>query len=170
MREPNVFTSFTERLMGPYALIFGVVPHGIGQTQDRPNETSLPGSPAAFQAVYSSLVAPRIYVFVAGEDGHLYENYWDGSQWRWTSHRAPPNTLVASSPSAIAYWREPLGELSEIFQRSFRESMYSAWVATGLYFRSIGTGLNGRGCHTLHRAPRFRAATMYRSPSTPSTI
>lgn len=25
----------------------------------------------------------KIYAFVVGYDGHLYVNYWDGSQWRW---------------------------------------------------------------------------------------
>src|SRR5260370_27411952 len=39
--------------------------------------TALSGSPAV---VYQSAL-DRVYVFVVGDDGHLYGNYWPGPNW-----------------------------------------------------------------------------------------
>jgi hypothetical protein len=45
----------------------------------------------------------RIYVFARGSNGHLYVNFWDGSQWRWADQGTPPSTSASGFPSAIAY-------------------------------------------------------------------
>jgi hypothetical protein len=122
--ETMYFYDGTERMYVFYRATDGTLRVNIwsGATWDwanqgQPQQSKLKGSPSALQAVYNTLRGARLYAFVAGEDGHLYENYWDGSQWRWTDHGVPSNTLLATSPSAIAYWREPFGELSETFQR-----------------------------------------------------
>ena len=31
----------------------------------------------------------RMYVFVGGNNGHLYVNYWDGAQWNWRHQGTP---------------------------------------------------------------------------------
>jgi hypothetical protein len=36
----------------------------------------------------------RIYAFVAGQNGHLYVNYWDGSAWHWADQGTPPSTKL----------------------------------------------------------------------------
>jgi hypothetical protein len=41
-----------------------------------------------------------IEVFVIGDDGNLYDNYWDGSAWQWAPLGAPAGHTV-SSPNAV---------------------------------------------------------------------
>lgn len=31
----------------------------------------------------------RISIFVNGSDGHLYDKYWNGSQWAWEDQGTP---------------------------------------------------------------------------------
>ena len=38
----------------------------------------------------------RIYVFVRGENGHLYTNHWNGSEWQWVDRGVPPGTKVGN--------------------------------------------------------------------------
>jgi hypothetical protein len=47
----------------------------------------------------------RIYAFARGGNGHLFVNYWDGSQWKWADQGTPPGTTVIpkSSPGVITY-------------------------------------------------------------------
>jgi hypothetical protein len=42
-----------------------------------------------------------INVFVLGDDGNLYDNYWDGSAWQWENLRMPLAPNYISSPSAV---------------------------------------------------------------------
>ena len=41
--------------------------------------------------------------FVRGANGHLEANWFDGEQWHWIDQGTPPNTTVASVPSATTY-------------------------------------------------------------------
>jgi len=43
-----------------------------------------------------------IEVFVIGDDGQLYDNYWDGSAWQWALLGAPVGHTVRS-PNAVYY-------------------------------------------------------------------
>src|SRR5262245_28578081 len=43
----------------------------------------------------------RIYVFVTGFDGQLYDKYWNGSAWVWEDQGIPPGSLAAYSPSTV---------------------------------------------------------------------
>ncbi|WP_198539427.1 hypothetical protein, partial [Streptomyces graminilatus] len=45
--------------------------------------------------------AQRPYVFVRGNDGHLWVNWWSGSKWTWSDQSTPPNVSVASGIGAI---------------------------------------------------------------------
>ena len=44
-----------------------------------------------------------INVFVLGDDGNLYDNYWDGSAgaWQWENLRKPFGPNYISDPSAV---------------------------------------------------------------------
>jgi hypothetical protein len=42
-----------------------------------------------------------IDVFVTGDDGHLYDNYWDGSAWQWADLRVPLDANAVRNPSAV---------------------------------------------------------------------
>jgi hypothetical protein len=39
--------------------------------------------------------------FVTGANGHLFENYWNGSAWAWVDMGTPPGTFVTGAPSAV---------------------------------------------------------------------
>jgi hypothetical protein len=41
-------------------------------------------------AVYQSSI-DRLVCFVTGNDGHLYDKFWDGSRWVWEDQGTPPN-------------------------------------------------------------------------------
>jgi hypothetical protein len=53
-------------------------------------------------AVYQPTL-DTIFVFVTGDDGQLYEKYWDGSgsQWVWQNLGVPPSANAVYSPSAV---------------------------------------------------------------------
>lgn len=67
-----------------------------------------PGTPALIKGklavvTWQEASTTRLSLFVAGVNGHLIQRWWDGSRWNWTDHGLPPGTLVASSPSAVAW-------------------------------------------------------------------
>jgi hypothetical protein len=43
----------------------------------------------------------RLTVFVIGEDGHLYDKYWNGQQWVWEDQGLPPGATFLGNPTAI---------------------------------------------------------------------
>jgi hypothetical protein len=43
----------------------------------------------------------RLVVFVAGNDGSLYDKFWSGTQWVWEDQGTPPNVSWITSPSAV---------------------------------------------------------------------
>jgi hypothetical protein len=43
----------------------------------------------------------RIDVFVTGDDGQLYDNYWDGSAWQWANLGVPLGANAVRNPSAV---------------------------------------------------------------------
>ncbi len=54
--------------------------------QGTPQDTTVVDYPAAI--TYSEAGIQRIYAFVRGYNGHLYVNYWDGSDWWWADQGA----------------------------------------------------------------------------------
>jgi hypothetical protein len=53
---------------------------------------------------YRNNAPQRIYAFARGSnDGKLYVNYWDGSQWQWADQGKPPGTTVDSMPGVVTY-------------------------------------------------------------------
>jgi hypothetical protein len=56
---------------------------------------------------YRKAGTQRIACFVVGEDGHLYRNSWNGTQWKWVDQGHPAGTALAEGsnqrPGAIAY-------------------------------------------------------------------
>ncbi len=71
--------------------------------QGKPNGVDLTGNPSAITYKDQS-GRQRIYVFVPGENGRLYVNYWDGFRWRWADQGRPGSISVSHFPiSAITY-------------------------------------------------------------------
>lgn len=51
--------------------------------------------------------AVRLYAYVCGNDGGLYENYWDTIQWHWTTHGRPSsNQAITTNPVAHVFRKE----------------------------------------------------------------
>jgi len=48
---------------------------------------------------------PRIHAFVAGKNGHLYRNWFNGTRWQWADQGTPRGTTVVGSPAVITYFR-----------------------------------------------------------------
>jgi hypothetical protein len=51
---------------------------------------------------YLEGVTRKIYVFVKGDNGNLYVNYWDGNQWRW-ANQSKPGISLTGYPGVITY-------------------------------------------------------------------
>jgi len=64
--------------------------------------TGPPGEPLlAASAVYRQKL-DRIIVFVVGfDDGHLYDKYWNGSEWVWEDQGMPSGPSFLNTPSAV---------------------------------------------------------------------
>jgi hypothetical protein len=74
----------------------------VWEDQGTPSGTTL-NTALSPSAVYQTS-QNRIIVFVVGNDGNLYDKYWNGQSWVWELQGGPPSLtpiLVASSPSAI---------------------------------------------------------------------
>jgi hypothetical protein len=72
--------------------------------QGTPAGTTVQSGPAVI--TYREGTQPqRIYAFVGGADGHLYVNYWNGSQWKWVDQGTPTGTAMGPSlaPAVITY-------------------------------------------------------------------
>ena len=51
--------------------------------------------------------AQRPYAFVVGSDGHLWVNWWDGSQWQWAHQGVPDGQLVSAGVGALTVMDTP---------------------------------------------------------------
>jgi hypothetical protein len=52
-----------------------------------------------------------IYSFVAGKNGHLESNCWDGSSWHWEDHGLPTGVSAIYQPNAVIYEVGPAPEV-----------------------------------------------------------
>jgi hypothetical protein len=64
-----------------------------------------PGESGATRAINSpcAIYQPtldRVVAFVVANDGHLYDKYWDGAQWRWEDLGKPTGANAIYSPAA----------------------------------------------------------------------
>jgi len=61
-----------------------------------------PGTTATYvpTSVYQS-ITENLSAFVTGANGHLLENYWNGSAWAWDDLGAPTGVSITSGPSAV---------------------------------------------------------------------
>jgi hypothetical protein len=84
-------------------------------------------------AVYQPTL-DRIVVFVTGNDGHLYDKYWDGSAWVWQDQGIPPGTEFVSFPQSLGAVYQPTLDRIVVFVTAGDGHMWdkywdgSAWV------------------------------------------
>jgi hypothetical protein len=48
----------------------------------------------------------HIYVFVIGNTGHLYVNYWDGYQWKWADQGTPPGASISDISGVVTFRKD----------------------------------------------------------------
>jgi hypothetical protein len=81
-------------------------PHGF------PPGTQMASAPAAFNWIEQTgdnedVGSTRQNVFFQGADGSFVEAYWDPSSvegdWFWNNHGRPPDTRMASAPTAVTW-------------------------------------------------------------------
>ena len=92
------------------------VNHGLAR---KSNSTQIKVVSEPAITTYSVNGKQRIYLFVRGDDGSLYERYWDGTPnqfdtnltqntWHWTEHGQPSSTVkVASAPVIQLFPSDP---------------------------------------------------------------
>jgi hypothetical protein len=82
----------------------------------------------------------RIYAFVGAQNGHLYVNYWDGTQWKWADQGTPPSTKVRGAPGVITYLDEAGKQRIYAFVRGQNGHLYvNYWNGTQWKWADQGT-------------------------------
>lgn len=67
----------------------------------------------------------QIYVFVTGENGQLYMNFWDGGpNWKWEPRGTPLGTKLGSAPGVITYQKETQPHRIYAFTRGANGYLY----------------------------------------------
>jgi uncharacterized protein YegJ (DUF2314 family) len=90
-------------------------------------------------AVYQSAI-DRVQVFVQGSDGHLYDNFWDGTQWVWEDHGTPPGTGVGVLDGTHAAVYQSAIDRVQVFVKGSDGHLYdNFWDGTQLVWEDHGT-------------------------------
>jgi hypothetical protein len=89
--------------------------------QGTPPGTKVKSNPGVIS--YMEGLTRKIYAFVTGIDGHLYVNYWDGSNWKWADQGTPAGTKTLSDPGVITY-RENNIQRIYVFLMGFNNRLY----------------------------------------------
>src|SRR3984893_8871559 len=70
--------------------------------QDKPPGLVIVAGPVGVTTVMDSpQAAQRPYAFVAGSDGNLWLNWWDGAQWHWSNQDKPPGLVIVAGPVGV---------------------------------------------------------------------
>ena len=73
-----------------------------------------------------------IKLFVGAANGHMFERYWDDTQWVWVDHGTPPGTSVATAPGAAMMDRKLFvgAANGHMFERYWDDTQW-VWVDHG---------------------------------------
>jgi IgA Peptidase M64 len=79
---------------------------------------------------------------VVDQDGHLFERFWNGSQWVWVDHGRPPGTSVSTAPGA-AMMNQKLfvGTANQRLFERFWDGSQWVWVDHGTLLHDNSTTL-----------------------------
>jgi hypothetical protein len=81
----------------------------VWEDQGTPPGTSIISGMAP-SAVYQTAL-DRLVAFVVGNNGHLYDKYWNGHQWVWEDQGTPPGTSIISGMAPSAVYQTALDRL-----------------------------------------------------------
>ena len=80
-------------------------------------------------------------LFVGAANGHMFERYWDDTQWVWVDHGTPPGTAVVTAPGA------PMMN-SKLFVGASNGHMFERyWDGTQWVWADHGTALHDQAQH-----------------------
>jgi hypothetical protein len=91
----------------------------------------------------------RIYAFIAGVNGHLYVNYWDGSTWQWADQGLPPFqadvdqggtkfTKVVSGPGVVSYSQGGVQRIYAFVYAANNDLFVNAWDGSAWGWQDLG--------------------------------
>ena len=85
----------------------------------------------------------------ARKNGHLYMNYWKGSEWNWVDQGQPPGTTMDGAPGAITYQEGTNPQRIYVFVRG----------RTSISTSTTGTARTGIGSTRAARCPARPASS-----------
>ena len=101
--------------------------------QGQPPGTTMDGAPGAI--TYREGTNPqRIYVFVGGENKHLYVNYWNGANWNWVAQGG----TVSGSPAVITYREGTQPQCISAFISHLRHLHMNHWDGAQWHWSDLG--------------------------------
>jgi hypothetical protein len=92
--------------------------------QGAPTYTALISTPSVITSVENGV--QQINMFVTGDDGHLYTDWWDGTRWQWSDQGNPLGTSFSTSPRACAATRNGT-TLLNVFLIGQDQHLYTNW-------------------------------------------
>jgi hypothetical protein len=113
-----------------------------GKAYAAPTEsTTVSGAPGVI--TYLQEGTQRISAFVSGTNGHLYVNYWNGSQWQWADQGTPPGAMMGQrAPGVITYLEEGTQRI-HAFVRGTNGRLYvNYWNGSQWQWADQGTPLD----------------------------
>jgi hypothetical protein len=103
--------------------------NGTGTLWRWADHGKLPGTTAGAQAGAIAYVVKgklRIHAFVAGKNGHLYRNWFNGTRWQWADQDKPQGTTVVGPPAVIRYFHPRVRQTYiHAFSRGADDHLYS---------------------------------------------
>jgi hypothetical protein len=83
----------------------------------------------------------KIHAFVIGGDGHLWANWWDGSQWQWSDQGGANQSIGLTGPGAITYQDNAKKQHIYVFtHNSILQVNY--WDGSNWQWANLGKPLN----------------------------
>jgi hypothetical protein len=76
-------------------------PAGVGGAGFYPNPATATYGLGDPYCPVGSPGGPRLYAFLSGVNGHVYQDYWNGTQWSFDDFGTPPSGLAASHPATL---------------------------------------------------------------------
>src|SRR5689334_24866019 len=69
--------------------------------QGKPPAVAITAGAGALTVMDAPDAAQRPYVFVLGDDGHLWANAWDGANYQWYDQGTPPAVAITAAAGAL---------------------------------------------------------------------
>jgi hypothetical protein len=75
--------------------------------QGKPAGVNIAGPVGVLTVMDNPSAAQRPYAFVRGSDGHLWVNWWNGSQWNWSNQGKPAGVNISGPEGVLTVMDNP---------------------------------------------------------------